>query len=206
MSGGGSKPRGGKIGTSIRSMTVSAEGIANAEKELAALANKLNDVRQRMMDSARRYQASEKTVAALEMELAKSQKEVMLSSKSEKVLFLDLLVLGIDIFHSLHLQVDSLKSQHNYIEKQLASLETASNPQEDELDRLNELKNIISAEEREIDRLTNGSKELKEKVGLEVGTSSFNSFTSRELPDRSCISFSFLERRLNVEIYVYICI
>lgn len=84
MSGGGSKPRGGKIGTSIRSMTVSAEGIANAEKELAALANKLNDVRQRMMDSARRYQASEKTVAALEMELAKSQKEVMLSSKSER--------------------------------------------------------------------------------------------------------------------------
>ena len=68
----------------------------------------------------------------------------------------------------LPLQVDSLNSQYNYIEKQLDSLEAASTPQEDELDRLKELKKIVSAEEREINRLTNGSKQLKEKVGLEL--------------------------------------
>lgn len=41
-------------------------------------------------------------------------------------------------------------------------------PQEDELDRMKELKKIVSAEEREINRLNNGSKQLKEKVGLEL--------------------------------------
>lgn len=58
-----------------------------------------------------------------------------------------------------------MNSQHDYIEKQIDSLEAASRPQKDELDRLKELKKIISAEEREIDRLTDGSKQLKEKVG-----------------------------------------
>lgn len=69
---------------------------------------------------------------------------------------------------SLPLQVDSLNSQHGYIEKQLRSLEAASKPQEDELDRLKDLKKIISAEEREINKLTEGSKKLKEKVGFEL--------------------------------------
>ncbi|XP_020239065.1 structural maintenance of chromosomes protein 4 [Cajanus cajan] len=135
MSGGGSKPRGGKMGTSIRAASVSVESVANAEKELSRLTDKLNDIRQRIMAAAQRYQASEKAVAALEMELAKCQKEV-----------------------------DSLNSQYNYIEKQLDSLEAASTPQEDELDRLKELKKIVSAEEKEINRLTNGSKQLKEKA------------------------------------------
>jgi len=64
----------------------------------------------------------------------------------------------------LPLQVDSLSSQFSYIEKQLDSLEAASMPQEDELKRLEELKKIVSAEEKEIKRLTDGSKQLKEKV------------------------------------------
>lgn len=58
-----------------------------------------------------------------------------------------------------------MTSQHKYIEKQLDSLEAASNPQQDELDRLEELKKIISAEEREVNRLIDGSKQLKRKVG-----------------------------------------
>jgi structural maintenance of chromosome 4 len=61
-----------------------------------------------------------------------------------------------------------LNSQYSYIEKQLGSLEVASNPQENEVDRLEELKNIIFAEEREINRLADGSKKLKEKVGFEL--------------------------------------
>ncbi|KAJ1434075.1 Structural maintenance of chromosomes protein [Sesbania bispinosa] len=135
MSGGGNKPRGGKMGTSIRATSVSVEAVADAERELSGMTGKLNAIRQRIMDAVRRYQASEKTIGALEMELAKSQKEV-----------------------------DSLNSQHSYIQKQLVSLEAASKPHEDELDRLKELKEIISAEEREINRLTNGSKQLKEKA------------------------------------------
>lgn len=61
-----------------------------------------------------------------------------------------------------------MNSQHRYIEKQLGSLEAASTPHEDELDRLKELKKIISSEEGEISRLTDGSKKLKEKVGFEL--------------------------------------
>ncbi|AET03555.2 putative structural maintenance of chromosomes protein [Medicago truncatula] len=135
MSGGGSTPKGGKMGTSIRATNVSGEAVASAESELSGLTDKLNKIRQRMMDAVKVYQEAEKKIAAWEMELAKSQKEV-----------------------------DSLNSQHSYIEKQLGSLEVASNPQENELDRLKELMKIISAEEREINRLTDGSKKLKEKV------------------------------------------
>ncbi|KAJ4707448.1 Structural maintenance of chromosomes protein [Melia azedarach] len=135
MSGGGSKPRGGKMGTSIRPTSVSAEAIINAEQELSAMVDKLNSIRQRIADAVKHYQASEKAVAHLEMELAKSHKEI-----------------------------ESLNSQHSYLEKQLYSLEIASQPKKDELDRLEELKRIVSAEEKEIDKLINGSKDLKEKA------------------------------------------
>ncbi|XP_050270364.1 structural maintenance of chromosomes protein 4 [Quercus robur] len=135
MSGGGNKPRGGKMGTSIRADSVSAEAVANADKELSIMVEKLHSIRQRIAEAVRCYQASEKAIAILEMELAKSQKEI-----------------------------DSLNSQHSYIEKQLDSLEAASQPRKDELDRLEELKKIISTEEKEIDKLIQGSKELKEKA------------------------------------------
>lgn len=63
------------------------------------------------------------------------------------------------------MQIDSLSTQHNYLEKQHDSLEAAAQPKEEELDRLEELKHIISAEEKEIDKLIKGSKKLKDKVG-----------------------------------------
>ncbi|KAL7232356.1 hypothetical protein ACSBR2_010388 [Camellia fascicularis] len=135
MSGGGSKPRGGKMGTAIRATSVSAEAVANAENELSAMVGKLSNIRQKIADAVRQYQALEKTISHLEMELAKSQKEI-----------------------------DSLNTQHVYLEKQLDSLKAASEPRKDELDRLEELRKIISAEEKEIDRLTQGSKQLKEKA------------------------------------------
>lgn len=74
---------------------------------------------------------------------------------------------GIELFPLL-LQLESLQVQRVDIEKQLGSLEVASVPQKDELDRLKELKKIISAEEKEIGRLTGGSKKLKEKVGFDL--------------------------------------
>lgn len=76
MSGGGSKPRGGKMGTSIRVTSVSREAVINAEKELATMVDSLNSIRQKIADAVRQYQASERAVGQLEMEIAKSQREV----------------------------------------------------------------------------------------------------------------------------------
>ncbi|KAJ4832959.1 Structural maintenance of chromosomes protein 4 [Turnera subulata] len=135
MSGGGSKPRGGKMGTSIRATSVSSDAVKKAENELASMIDKLNSIRQKIGDAVRHYQASEKAIAHLEMELAKSQKEI-----------------------------DSLRTERSYIEKQLGSLKAASHPSKDELDRLEELKRIITMEEKEIARLTESSKQLKEKA------------------------------------------
>lgn len=66
-------------------------------------------------------------------------------------------------------QIDSLNTEYKYLEKQLDSLEAASRPKKDEVHRLKELKKIISTEEKEIDRLIEGSKQLKEQVGMKVG-------------------------------------
>lgn len=79
MSGGGSKPHGGKMGTSIQVASVLGEAVANAEKELSLMVEKLNSICQRIAEEVQCYQASEKAIAILEMELVKSQKEVMLS-------------------------------------------------------------------------------------------------------------------------------
>ncbi|KAG5540030.1 hypothetical protein RHGRI_020310 [Rhododendron griersonianum] len=135
MSGGGSKPRGGKMGTAIRATSVSTEAIADAENELAEMIAKSSKISQNIADAVRRYQDSEFRVSRLEMELAKNQKEIY-----------------------------SLKTEHGYLEKHLDSLKAASEPNKDELDRLEELRKIISAEENEIDRLTQGSKQLNEKA------------------------------------------
>ncbi|XP_042498778.1 structural maintenance of chromosomes protein 4 [Macadamia integrifolia] len=135
MSGGGSKPRGGRMGTSIRATSVSGEAVANAENDLAKLVDQLSSVRQKIADAMMHYRQAEKSVSHLEMELAKGDKEV-----------------------------ESLNAQYSYIEKQLGSLKAASQPRQDELDRLEELNNIISIEEKELRRLTEGSKQLKEKA------------------------------------------
>ena len=60
-------------------------------------------------------------------------------------------------------QIESLKSQHGDLEKRVHSLKVASEPRKDKVDRLRELKKIIAAEEKEIERLTKGSKKLKER-------------------------------------------
>lgn len=135
MTGGGNKPGGGKMGTSIRAASVSREAVADAEKELASLVESLRIIQKRISDLVKHYQASERATSYLEMELAKSQKEI-----------------------------DCLRSQSSDLKKQLDSLKAASKPKKDEVDRLKELENIISAEEKEIDRLMEGSKQLKEKA------------------------------------------
>lgn len=91
MSGGGSKPRGGKMGTSIRAASVSGEAMANAEKELSDLVESLSNIRKRMADAVKHYRDSEKAISPMEMELAKSQKEVLFKI----VVFLVILMLFI---------------------------------------------------------------------------------------------------------------
>lgn len=76
MSGGGGRPRGGKMGTSFRASSVSGEAMANAEKELSDLVESLSTVRNRLADAVKNFKDSEKEISALEMALAKSQKEV----------------------------------------------------------------------------------------------------------------------------------
>lgn len=135
MSGGGSKPRGGKMGTSIRADTVSREAVADAEKELSLLVDKLNAIRRRISDSVQSYQSLDKAIQHLEMEIAKSQKEI-----------------------------DSLNTRSNYLKNQLDSLKSAAQPRKEEVTRLAELQKIVNAEEKEIAQLTQGSKKMKEKA------------------------------------------
>ncbi|CAM8972758.1 unnamed protein product [Rhodiola kirilowii] len=135
MSGGGGRPRGGKMGTSIRAASVSRESIANAEKELTAMIEKLSFVRQRISSAVKQYQSAEQEVTRMEMELAKSQKEI-----------------------------DNYKAEHCILEKQLGSLRAASKLNKDDLDTMKELKKIVVAEELEINRLLEGSKSLKEQA------------------------------------------
>lgn len=171
MTGGGSKPRGGKMGTSIRA-TVSGEAVENAEKELSELVNEISSLRRRISDAVCRYQASEKSSEHSKMELAKCQKEVGKWLKS-LYSFTDLWIISYSVlavskylilltFYSK--QIESLSAQHDYIEKQLDSLKAASQPKREELDRLEELDKVIHLEEKELERLVEGSKKLKEKV------------------------------------------
>ena len=62
-------------------------------------------------------------------------------------------------------QIESLNSQHEYLANQLDSLTAGTEPSKAELTRLKELEKAISEEEKEIKRSTDGSKQLKEKVG-----------------------------------------
>ncbi|KAH0457445.1 hypothetical protein IEQ34_012760 [Dendrobium chrysotoxum] len=134
MSGGGSKPRGGKMGTSIK-MSVSGDAIVAAKKEHSELEDQLKILRQMINDAAKRYQACEKTESHLELELAKSQKEV-----------------------------DSHATQHSYIEKQLDALKAAAEPKNDDLSRLKELEDIISVEDKEVNKLSRCSNKLKDRA------------------------------------------
>lgn len=77
MSGGGGKPRGGRMGTSVRATGVSGEVVANAENELFKIVDMLNHFREKIGNAVRQYRAAENEVSRLEMELAKSQREVL---------------------------------------------------------------------------------------------------------------------------------
>lgn len=102
MSGGGSKPRGGRMGTSIRE-SISEDAIKNAENNLNKLATDLNKLREQMNDAKKRYRSLEDAKSRLEMDLAKVKKEVCKSIVLlvlELILFLECLAKCI-FFHHL---------------------------------------------------------------------------------------------------------
>ncbi|KAI7744570.1 hypothetical protein M8C21_012844 [Ambrosia artemisiifolia] len=98
MSGGG-KPRGGKMGTSIRAASVSGEAIAEVENELTQISEKLRNVRQQISEMVKHYKGLEKENVDLELDIAKSQQEI-----------------------------ESLNSQQKDLAKQLDSLKAAAEP------------------------------------------------------------------------------
>jgi len=67
------------MGTSIRATGVSGEAVANAENELSKIVDMLNNIREKVGNAVRQYRAAENEVSGLEMELAKSQREVLSS-------------------------------------------------------------------------------------------------------------------------------
>uniref|UniRef100_A0A0D3G9D9 Structural maintenance of chromosomes protein n=1 Tax=Oryza barthii TaxID=65489 RepID=A0A0D3G9D9_9ORYZ len=137
MSGGGSKPRGGKMGTSIRE-SISEEAVANAENDLNKLVDQLNRLREKINDAKKGYRALEDAKSRFEMELAKAKKEV-----------------------------ESMNAQFSYNEKRLDSLKAASHPKADEVRRMEELDDIISAEQAELNRLAKCSSKLKDQQKIE---------------------------------------
>lgn len=134
MSGGGGKPRGGKMGTSIRE-SVSDEAVMNAENDLNKLIDQLSRLHGNINDAKKRYRSLEDAKSRLEMELAKAKKEV-----------------------------ESLNAQYIYNEKRLASLEAASNPKDDEIGRMKELDEIISTEQVALKKLEKSSSKLKDQA------------------------------------------
>lgn len=76
MSGGGGKPRGGRMGTAIRDSTVSREGMASAENELENVRVELAATRQRVSVATQQHQLALKTVSKLELDIAKIKMEV----------------------------------------------------------------------------------------------------------------------------------
>nr|GEV10124.1 structural maintenance of chromosomes protein 4 [Tanacetum cinerariifolium] len=122
MSGGGNKPRGGKMGTSIRATSVSAEAIAEAENEVTQISEKLR--RLQISEVVAHYKNLEKAATQLEMGLAKSKKEIeSLNSQHEY----------------LAKQLDSLKAGAEPSKAeltQLKELEKAISEEEKEIKRL----------------------------------------------------------------------
>ncbi|KAK3135188.1 hypothetical protein QOZ80_5BG0415790 [Eleusine coracana subsp. coracana] len=134
MSGGGNKPKGGGMGSSIRE-SISEDAIKNAESNLNKLTGDLNKLREQMNDAKKHYRSLEEAKSRLQMELAKVKKEV-----------------------------ESMNAQYSYNEKRLDSLKAASEPKADEVCRMERLDDIISTEQAELDRLKKCSGKLKDQA------------------------------------------
>jgi structural maintenance of chromosome 4 len=189
MSGGGGKPRGGRMGTAIRDSTVSRESIANAEQELENVKVELAATRQRVSVATQQHQSALKSVSKLELDIAKIKMEVsMLVDTMHDLVLLDarfiLLFLKIEYdieyfisrTHTQQMasfleQLEALKGQQSDISKQLEALKSGAVPNKEELDQIQSLDTEVAQGEALLADLNKKSSKLRAKVQLLSNTS-----------------------------------
>lgn len=173
MSGGGGKPKGGKMGTAVRDTTVSPQAIQNAEREVASLGEQLRSVRSRRNSATQQYQTAEKTIAQLELDIQKNRLEVSIFCNRLKGIALFDANKPHSYFHVMLIgclevtsQVDALSLQRNDLVRQLEVLEVEANPKKEELDTIDKLGKTIADAKSHFASLEANSKQLREKVSL----------------------------------------
>ncbi|KAG0563982.1 hypothetical protein KC19_8G073300 [Ceratodon purpureus] len=135
MSGGGGKPRGGRMGTAIRDSTVSREGMASAEKELEKVRVELAAIRQRVSVATQQHQLALKSVSKLELDIAK-----------------------------IKMELEALKGQQSDISKQLEALKSSAVPNKEELDQIQSLDTEVAQGEALLADLNKKSSKLRAKA------------------------------------------
>ncbi|XP_024402503.1 structural maintenance of chromosomes protein 4 [Physcomitrium patens] len=134
MSGGGGKPRGGRMGTAIKDSTVSRESMASAEKDLEDVRAELSATRQRVSEAAQQHQSALKSVSQLELDIAK-----------------------------IKMELEALKGQQSDISKQLEALKTDAVPNKEELDEIQTLDEEVAQGESLLADLNKKSSKLRAK-------------------------------------------
>ncbi|CAK9154043.1 unnamed protein product [Ilex paraguariensis] len=156
MSDGGSKSRGGKMGTSIRASSISEEAVASAENELSMMIEKLSHTRQRIayalidqhkdvLDRAKHdYEQLKKTVDELRasdqnVELVKELKlrikklegvvgeSTKDSDVSKRVLQIATVVIGVDVADGDAIVNVYINHEKKVVFMEMRSIEEASN-------------------------------------------------------------------------------
>lgn len=135
MSGGGGKPRGGRMGTAIRDSTVSRESISSAEKELESVRVELAATRQRVSVAAQQHQSALKSVSKLELDIAK-----------------------------IKMELEALKGQQSDVSKQLEALKSGAVPNKEELDQIQSLDTEVAQGEALLADLNKKSSKLRAKA------------------------------------------
>ncbi|GBG74228.1 hypothetical protein CBR_g17940 [Chara braunii] len=135
MSGGGGRPRGGKMGTAVRDGGVSREALSTAERELDALVAQLTALRARIAEITATASRAEKALMLLETQIPKTKMEV-----------------------------EALHAQRKDIEKQLGALKEGAVANPAELARIAELKETIAGEQQQLQKVQKDSEKLRKQI------------------------------------------
>ncbi|CAK9223237.1 unnamed protein product [Sphagnum troendelagicum] len=135
MSGGGGKPRGGRMGTAIQDSSVSQESLAAVEKELESVRHELVSIRHRISIAIQEYRTADNALSQLALDIPKMQMEL-----------------------------EALKGQHSDLSQQLGALRNGAVPKQEELDQIQNLDKEIAEGESLLTDLNRKSKKLREKA------------------------------------------
>eukprot|EP00897_Mesotaenium_endlicherianum_P001579 jgi/Mesen1/1449/ME000132S00395 len=136
MAGGGGKPRGGKMGTSVRaSGGASRDALSACERQLAELTAEMQAVQRQRQAAGEKREAAEAALAELEMKIPKTQMEVK-----------------------------ALRQQVAELEQRLGSLRAAAQPSADEEARVAELCAAVAAHESALAELVESSSQLRKRA------------------------------------------